>query len=107
MYIVEHQPNGVESQFPTDIFPAAILSQNYPNPFCQATSIQFSIPEKDRVSLRIFNSAGQLVTTPVSKEFSAGVHTISWAADDFANGVYFYELKTAQYSLTKKMNLIR
>ncbi|OQY25991.1 MAG: hypothetical protein B6244_14460 [Candidatus Cloacimonetes bacterium 4572_55] len=70
-------------------------------------SIKFCSFRKNFPRARIFNSAGQLVTIPISKEFSAGVHTISWAADDFANGVYFYELKTAQYSLTKKMNLIR
>lgn len=83
------------------------LAQNFPNPFNPSTTIEFSIPEKNNVSLKIYNMNGQVVTMLVNGEYSAGTHKIQWNATDFASGVYFYTLNTNNFSQTKRLVLIK
>jgi hypothetical protein len=94
-----------------------VLSQNYPNPFNPSTSIEFSIPVNSNVTLTIYNLLGQVVTTLVNEEVSAGHYSIVWnGADDngyqVSSGVYLYEMKTngnngTAYSQIKKMVLLK
>ena len=55
-----------------------ILEQNYPNPFNPKTNIGFSIPKTEKVKIRIYNMAGQLINEIVNKEYSSGTHMVSW-----------------------------
>jgi hypothetical protein len=84
-----------------------VLHQNYPNPFNPATSITLELPSAERVSLRVFNSAGQHVLTLVDGYRTAGRHEIKFEASRLSSGLYFYQLKTARYLQTRKMLLIR
>ena len=83
------------------------LDQNYPNPFNPNTTMEFSIPETEYVSLKIYNEVGKEITTLVSKQLLAGEYNFSWDASNFASGVYFYQLKTKKFSQIKKMILLR
>jgi hypothetical protein len=83
------------------------LYQNYPNPFNPTTEIIFELPIAEEVSLRIFNSAGQLVSALVDAYRPAGRHKIRFEASHLSSGSYFYQLKTARFSQTRKMLLIR
>lgn len=88
--------------------PAAFaLSQNYPNPFNPSTTIKFSIPAKEYVTLKIFNTIGQLVATLHDGELNAGLFETSWNASTIASGVYFYRLQAGNFSQTKKLMLIK
>ncbi len=91
------------------IMPSKIeLQQNFPNPFNPTTMISFSLPEKSKVSLEIFNLLGQKVAgLGEGSEFPAGTHTLAWNATEFPSGVYFYRLATGNQSLTKKMLLMK
>lgn len=90
-----------------------MLEQNYPNPFNPKTTIPFSIPSGDRVTLEIYNVKGMRVTTLINGDFySTGSYKASWnGMDDFGNrvssGIYFARLRTDNYAQTKKMTLMK
>ncbi len=54
-----------------------ILSQNYPNPFVDKTTIPFEVYKKSKVKFEIFNLQGQKVFTVEGKEYSIGKHEIT------------------------------
>ncbi|MFQ5869330.1 MAG: T9SS type A sorting domain-containing protein [Candidatus Zixiibacteriota bacterium] len=51
--------------------------------------------------------SGRLVETLVNEHQDAGSYNVTWDATDISSGVYFYKLVTADYTCTKKMNLLR
>ncbi|MCE7926671.1 MAG: HYR domain-containing protein [Haliscomenobacteraceae bacterium CHB4] len=82
------------------------LYQNQPNPFDDATTIAFRLPEAGEAALRVFNASGQLVRTVVN-HYDKGYHELRFQRGDFgAPGVYYYELETAGHSDRKKMVLV-
>jgi hypothetical protein len=83
------------------------LNQNYPNPFNPNTTIQFSIPHQDFVSLKIFNILGQEVVTLLSHNIPAGSHSVNWDASRCASGVYFYRLQVGSFCEIKKLLLLK
>ncbi len=83
------------------------LFQNYPNPFNPSTTISFSIPKLEQVTLKIYNVTGQLVATLVDDQIPAGKYTKKWDALGQASGVYFYRLSVGIENYSKKMILIK
>ncbi|MFH1373066.1 MAG: FlgD immunoglobulin-like domain containing protein [bacterium] len=88
------------------------LSQNYPNPFNPTTTIGFSLPQSEHVTLEIVNIQGQIVRTLIDEVRSAGHHHIEWdatsdAGNKLASGVYFYRLKAGDNIDSKKMTLLK
>jgi hypothetical protein len=86
----------------------AVLFQNRPSPFGSSTEIEFGLPSPQSVSLKIYTVDGRLVKTLADIDFPAGYHSVTWRGDDaggssVAGGVYFYRLKTADRTLTRKM----
>ncbi|MBK7499803.1 MAG: T9SS type A sorting domain-containing protein [Ignavibacteriales bacterium] len=83
------------------------LEQNYPNPFNPTTKIRYSIPEYSSVTLKVFNLLGEEIETLVNSEQSAGVYEATFDASNLSSGIYFYTLKTDNFSSSKKMILIK
>jgi len=87
------------------------LSQNYPNPFNPSTTITFSIPNEEFVSLKVFNSLGEEVAELLNEEKPAGNYSVSFDASSatggLTSGVYFYKIKAGNFVETKKMILLR
>jgi hypothetical protein len=88
------------------------LEQNYPNPFNPSTQILFSLPQAGKISLTIYNLLGQKIMALVDGPLSAGTHTVSWNGRDargvqLPSGVYFYSLKTSNFTATKRMILMK
>jgi len=81
------------------------LTQNYPNPFNPATNIEYTIPEKTHVTLKIYDMLGKEVSTLVDKEQDAGTYVTLWNATKFSSGVYFYRITAGSNVQTKKMIL--
>jgi len=91
-----------------DIPEAFLLEQNYPNPFNPSTTITFSVPGRDRVvSLRVYDMLGREIAVLVNGTVPSGTHTVRFDASHLNSGVYFYRLKTNNYSVIKKMQYIR
>ncbi|MBK7868104.1 MAG: T9SS type A sorting domain-containing protein [Ignavibacteriales bacterium] len=89
------------------------LSQNYPNPFNPETRITFGIPEASIVTLEIFNSLGEKMTTLFSEERSAGYYNVNWNGMTFPTGIYIVRMTATStesrksFSQIKKMVLIK
>jgi len=90
-----------------NISSAIELEQNYPNPFNPTTTISFELPQKEYVSLEIFNTLGEKVSSLVNKELNAGSHKIYFDATSLPSGVYIYRIVTKINSISKKMTLIK
>ena len=83
------------------------LYQNYPNPFNTTTTIQFVLPKSENVTLKIYNSFGQLITTLVNDKLETGLHSYQWNAENYPSGIYSYKLQIDKQVSTKKMVLIK
>ena len=83
------------------------LSQNYPNPFNPVTTINFSLPVKGIVTLKIYDVAGREVKTLINEIKDAGVNSVTFDASLLSSGVYFYKLSSGSYTDTRKMMLIK
>jgi hypothetical protein len=83
------------------------LSQNFPNPFNPVTTVEFSLPKRTAVLLRIFNLNGEEVITLIDKVYDAGHHKASWDANDFPAGIYFYRIHAGPFSETRKLILLK
>jgi hypothetical protein len=83
------------------------MEQNYPNPFNPSTVIKYSIAEDGFVTLDVFNLLGEKVVSLVSGIQKAGRYEVNFNAANLASGVYVYNLKSDNFSLVKKMLLLR
>jgi len=81
------------------------LHQNYPNPFNLFTTISYSLPESDIVTLKLYDLVGQEIKVFVNTFQSAGDHQITWSAEGSPSGIYFYRLQTGAYTKTMKLIL--
>jgi len=83
------------------------LMQNYPNPFNPSTTIKFSIPEKTRIKLILYNSLGEIVQTLADDEFNEGLHSITLDGSSLSSGIYFYTMISSKFVQTKKLLLMK
>jgi len=104
------QPMRVEKEKET---PAGFsLAQNYPNPFNSSTAVIFTLPQAARVRISIYNLTGKQVLTAVDMEVASGEHRIVWDGRNeqgqaVAGGVYVLKMTVGNFSLTRKMTLLR
>ncbi|MDP2984337.1 MAG: T9SS type A sorting domain-containing protein [Candidatus Latescibacter sp.] len=94
---------GVEESAPS----AFVVAQNTPNPFNPSTTINFTLTKAAKTTVEVFNSSGQRVATLVNSSISAGPHSTVWNATGFSAGVYFYTVKSGDFSRTMKMTLLK
>ena len=83
------------------------LYPNIPNPFNPMTTIKYSLPKSDRITLKIYNCNGQEIETLIDGFQTAGEHQLDWIAKDFPSGVYFYRLKTGRMTQTRTLILLK
>jgi len=88
------------------------MAQNAPNPFNGQTKISYQLAKPGNVSLKIYNTLGQLVNTLVDGHQQPGVYSANWNGKDnsgrtAANGVYIYRLESGDFKATKKMVVIK
>jgi len=92
------------------------LYQNYPNPFNPITKIKFDLPKSNltlseakglNVQLKVYDILGREVATLVNEQLKPGTYEVEWVASNHPSGVYFYTLTTADYTITKRMVLVK
>jgi len=83
------------------------LNQNYPNPFNPTTTISFSIAEKGKVQLKVYDIIGKEVKSLINGELNAGQYNIMFNASDLPSGIYIYELRTNKFLESRKMMLLK
>jgi len=84
-----------------------VLHQNYPNPFNPSTIISYELHNTENVSLKIFDIRGNEVSVLVNYKQNAGKYNIKFNGENFSSGIYFYKLKTKNFSETRKMILTK
>ena len=87
------------------------LSDAYPNPLNPETTIEFSVPADGHVKVDVYNTAGQLVSSLVDKNLSAGSYKTTWDAmtqnGQASSGVYFYRMEAGDFTDTRSMTLLK
>jgi Tol biopolymer transport system component len=83
------------------------LFQNYPNPFNPITTIEFSLPKETFVELVVYNTLGVQVCNLVKERLPAGNYRTQWLPSENSSGVYFYQLRSHDFTDTKKFLLLR
>jgi hypothetical protein len=90
------------------------LYANYPNPFNPITTLHFSLKEKAKVSLVIYDGKGRVVRTLLrpEKPMLPGKYRLIWNAKnesgmDVPSGQYFYRFLAPHYTKTRKMILVK
>ncbi len=83
------------------LFPA------YPNPFNTSVNIKFDVPERDFVTITLYNSLGQKVSVLHEGMTTAGQHLVVWKSDRNSTGVYFISITAPGFIATKKAILLK
>jgi hypothetical protein len=83
------------------------LKQNFPNPFNPTTQIQFTIADRARTVLKVFDQHGGEVATLVNEIRPPGTYAVTWDAAGLASGVYFCRLIAGRFSETKKIVILK
>ena len=96
---IEHESGRVVSDYRLD--------QNYPNPFNPATTIRFSIPNDNYVTLIVRDILGKEIETLINKDLRAGAYKVSFDARHLSSGIYFYQLTAGDYSQVKQMIVLK
>jgi len=105
---IDCQPDTSVGTIEPDRLPGEFkLHQNFPNPFNPTTMIQYSVPVKGFVSLKVFDLAGKEVMTLCEGNFPAGHYTATFDGSELSSGLYFYVLHAGNAVRSKKMILIK
>ena len=86
-----------------------VLEQNYPNPASKSTTIEYWLSDNSKVYLNLYDLTGRLVENLVNgQEQSPGIrHSVHLDTSNLASGVYFYTIRSGQYSESKKMLVVK
>ena len=83
------------------------LSNPYPNPFNPVTRLHFELPSMEHVSIRIYNTTGQLIDVLLDEVHQPGRYDLLWDGSDQPSGIYFVQVLTREKTITKKMMLVK
>jgi hypothetical protein len=83
------------------------VRQNYPNPFNSSTIIQYDLPFKSTVDIKIYNILGQSIETLAKEIQPPGYYSIRWNAGNYPSGVYYCQIEAGNFSVSRKMVLLK
>lgn len=84
------------------------LYQNYPNPFNPVTTIEYEIPEKTLVTIKLYDILGREVKTLIDNEEKVRYkYSVDFDGSSLTSGVYFYRMQAGSFTETKKMILLK
>ena len=106
--------DGTSADVKTDEYESPgsyFLYQCYPNPFLkrsgrQEITFQFSLEKQQRAEIIVYDVLGRKITEIIDADFQPGVHKTSFNIGNIANGVYFYTIRTSNFTATKKLMVI-
>jgi len=109
MWLVKTGPDPVSAPSePFNSHPSCfVLQPAYPNPFNSTTTIKYNLPYQSNMSLKVYNTKGQQITTLFEGHEQPGIHTTTLTANNLPTGLYFLRLKASDQVFTQKVMLIR
>jgi photosystem II stability/assembly factor-like uncharacterized protein len=99
--------NQVVGENELSSLPGMILKQNYPNPFSSNTIIEYSIPRRGKVTLKVYDFAGRHVTTLVDSEQEKNTYKVELLLPYFYDTHFFYTLYFDNFFLLKQMVMVK
>ena len=106
VYVFPKSATSVEAENglnPTEF----VLEQNYPNPFNPTTSIEYTVPSSEYVTLKVYDILGNEVATIVNEQKQAGTYEVNFNAGNLSSGLYIYKLQAGKFSQVRKMMLLK
>ena len=94
---------GSDNRIPTEYS----LLQNFPNPFNPTTKINYNIKKSGKVNLTVYDLLGRKVVVLVNKFQDAASYSVKFNSKNLSSGMYFYVLKTDEFTATRKMILLK
>ncbi len=90
----------------------SVLFKNYPDPFNPSTTISYNLIENTHVTLKVYNTVGQLVKTVVEDYQAEGYHEMIWDGRNevgatVSSGIYIYRMTAGSFVETKRMLLLK
>ena len=83
------------------------LAQNYHYSFNFETTIEYSIPERNFISLKIYDLLGRETATLVSEVKASDKYSVKFNSGDLANGVYIYKLSAGSFETSRKLVVLK
>jgi hypothetical protein len=96
------QPVSVE-YYPVFLNYTSCLDQNWPNPFHTGTNISFRVSLPSEVQLLVYDNSGRKVMSLLDDHAETGEYTVKYDAVSLPPGIYYYQLRTKQNSIIKRM----
>jgi len=83
-----------EDEDEAEIPDSFVLEPNYPNPFNPSTTVRFSLPQDEIVTITVYDILGRQVAQPAyGQPFSAGYQEVLFDATGLSTGIYLYEIQ--------------
>ena len=89
------------------VAPPQLTLRNEPNPFNPTTVFRFALEESGHTVLRVYDLRGRIVDTPLDRDLGPGWHEVTWNGRNQPSGTYFYQLKSGDVLLTRKMTILK
>ena len=71
------------------------------------TKISFDLPEKNNVTIKVYDVLGKLIKVLMNENKNAGSYSVNFDGTNLPSGVYYYDIKAGSYTETKKMALVK
>ncbi len=105
-FVVQTSPTLVEKQATV---PTEFLLSAFPNPFNPATTLQFSVPYRSRILLKMYDILGREISTLVDNVYDQGNYSVLFDGKNFGSGVYIARIYTTSSNNelhTKNLKLV-
>lgn len=79
------------------------LSQNFPNPCNEYTTIRYNLPQKMHIAIKVYDLTGREVAVLLNETSEAGIGQVEFDARGLKSGIYYYTLKAGNYAKTRKL----
>lgn len=112
-FIVKYDSNGalwyptIIKQISNELPENFNLRQNYPNPFNPETKIKFDIVKTGNVKLTVYDMHGKEIAILVNKTLQPGTYETTFDANKLASGIYFCQIISHRFAVTKRMTLLK
>lgn len=88
------------------------LKPGSPNPFRDATTLSFTLPRRERASVKVFDINGRIVRTLVDDVVSGSTHAVTWDGRDergreVGSGIYFIRFEAGSKSFVQRSVRLR
>ena len=95
--------NFIDNSLPKEF----VLHQNYPNPFNPSTIIRFQVPQKEHITIKVYDILGNLVKVLLDEIKDTGYYEVEFNGSSLSSGIYFCKFSGGPVRDIKKMTLIK